>query len=235
MSFVASHAYSGLAVLFLSPGTASKTLPFPSENGLVLLSRRLSLRNSTRRWLRRAKVAFTKKDVDFALLPRTKIPVVQCRAELVSDSHFIIKRLVNDNAMKDPDEWLDATTRAHAHFFRLAIENFIYYRLVYERWVQNWQHTKQEYFKPQMPWLIYQIVPDWLFQPKVASMLHANGTSRYTEPEWQTMEKEFWKQASEILDIKKYFFSNQHMCEADFSAFGLLVNALEYPELNPSL
>ncbi|KAJ3075452.1 hypothetical protein HDU98_008070 [Podochytrium sp. JEL0797] len=249
--FVSSHPYSGLvvvlcasfAVVFLSPCAASTLLPFPSEKGLVLLSlpQRAAFPFASpfvaklEAALRHGHVDFKQKDVAFSLLPRSKIPVVQWRDELVNDSHFIIKRLVKDAAMKDPDEWLDASTRAQAHFFRLAIENFIYYRLTYERWVHNWKDTKQEYFKNQMPWLIYQIVPDWLIQPKVASMLHANGTSRYTEPEWQSMEKEFWKQASEVLGSKKYFFSNQHMCSADFSAFGLLVNALEYPDLNPSL
>ncbi|KAI9334942.1 hypothetical protein BDR26DRAFT_866461 [Obelidium mucronatum] len=185
--------------------------------------------------LRHAKVDFQVKVVEYTQLPTSKIPVLHWNGEILSDSQLIIKRLVKEGVIADPDAWLTAEIKAHANMFRYGIENFIYFRMVLERWVHNWEATKSEYFEESMPWLVYKIVPDRFIQPGVADMLFKNGTSKYPEDAWVQMENEFWEDAAVLLGEKRYFFSNEKMCVADLAAFGHLTNVVEFSHLNPKL
>ncbi|KAJ3027648.1 UNVERIFIED_CONTAM: hypothetical protein HDU68_003406 [Siphonaria sp. JEL0065] len=185
--------------------------------------------------LRTANLKFTVKTIEYTQLPTEKIPVVHWNGEILSDSHLIIKRLVKEGVMQDLDAWLTDEQKARANMFRYGIENFIYFRMVQERWIHNWELTKKEYFEGTMPWLVYKIVPDRFIQPNVVDMLYKNGTTRYPEESWLEMLVEFWRDAAELLGDKKYFFGNESKCVVDLSAFGVLTNVIEFRDLNPTL
>ncbi|ORY45474.1 hypothetical protein BCR33DRAFT_716164, partial [Rhizoclosmatium globosum] len=59
------------------------------------------------------------------------------------------------------------------------------------------------------------------------------GTTRYPEEAWVDMEHDFWLNVSVILGDKKYLFSEERMCMADFTVFGSLVNIVEFRHISP--
>ncbi|KAJ3022684.1 UNVERIFIED_CONTAM: hypothetical protein HDU68_008987 [Siphonaria sp. JEL0065] len=167
-----------------------------------------------------------------------KVPGLYYKGETLEDSELIVKRLVADGVIaQHPNAWLDPVTKANAEMFRLSIENFIYYRLGKERWIDHFDKTMREYLgalKGLFFLFVYSILR-FTVRPGIVDTSYRLGITRYSEEAWVDMETQFWNNASAILGDKKYFFSNERMCMADYSAFGTLANVIELPELTPKL
>ncbi|KAJ3026062.1 UNVERIFIED_CONTAM: hypothetical protein HDU68_006235 [Siphonaria sp. JEL0065] len=169
--------------------------------------------------LRKEKFAFSTERRPGIPRPKNgKVPALFYKGDTVCDSELIVKRLVKDGAIKQhPNAWLDPVTRAHSEMFRLSIENFIYYRLGKERWVNQFGETI------------------FVVRPNVVATYYKTGTTRYPEDAWVEMESNFWNNAAVLLGEKRFFFSDEHMCMADFTAFGILANIVQFPQLSPKL
>ncbi|KAJ3306430.1 hypothetical protein HDV03_005040 [Kappamyces sp. JEL0829] len=205
-------------------GTGGQVSSFPQQSPFVAKLEAVLLAS---------KVPFSSAVVDFSTLPRHKIPILHYDGQVLSDSQMIIEHLINRGVLPDINAWMDPRTLAQSEMFRLGMENFFYYGIVRERWAENWLATKKEYFS-DMPWLIYQIIPDVVIRPSVMTTLDKNGTTRYTTPEWDSMMRDVADHASALLGNKPYFFGDKPSV-ADYSAFGLFANALECSHLNPKL
>ena len=63
---------------------------------------------------------------DFSESPKGKIPYVCYKGEVLADSHFIIKRLIKDGVVQDPDGWLNDQQKAVSTFVQQAAESTLY-------------------------------------------------------------------------------------------------------------
>ncbi|KAI9334944.1 hypothetical protein BDR26DRAFT_548240 [Obelidium mucronatum] len=165
-----------------------------------------------------------------------KVPALYYKGETISDSELIVNRLVSDGAISEhPNAWLvDPVTRANAEMFRLAVENFIYYRLGNERWIHHCEDTLECYFGG-LTGFFKVFVQQFVKLVIKKGQIEAFSKMRYSEDTWVQMETVFWDNAAALLGEKQYFFSNSKMCMADYTAFGLLANVVELPNLTPRL
>ena len=71
--------------------------------------------------------------------PKGKLPYIKDGDTVIADSFFILKHLTEKHAVK-LDERLSPEQHAQAHFISRAIEESLYWCIVYFRWIyaKNW-------------------------------------------------------------------------------------------------
>ncbi|KAL2916583.1 hypothetical protein HK105_204016 [Polyrhizophydium stewartii] len=166
-------------------------------------------------------------------LPTGKVPVLHFRGEVLSDSHFIVKRLVAEGLAPDFDADLTAAERARAECLRHALESVVYWGFVRERWCNDaiWPHTEAEYFA-SLPWAIRAIVIRFVVRPGVVRAAHAVGVSRYTQSQWESILADCFASLAAQLGTNRFIMGDR-ISTVDFTAFGILANCIYYEELNP--
>jgi glutathione S-transferase len=179
------------------------------------------------------KIPFEFKLVQVKDLPRGKMPVVHYDGEIISDSNNIIKLLVEKG--KIPAEELSGEQLAVAEMFRLAIENFLYWIMVQERWVDQFEKTRPAYFANIIPPVLNYIIPTWFIQPKIEKGLYNVGISRYPKEELSKMLGDFMKHSSALLGEKKFFFGKDSPVLHDIIVFAFFGGILDQAELNPKM
>ncbi|KAJ3310396.1 hypothetical protein HDV04_005054 [Boothiomyces sp. JEL0838] len=174
-----------------------------------------------------------KTTTNFKESPNEKIPFVHYKGQIISDSHFIIRKLVQDGLAKDPNAGLNESEIAISEMIRTSFESILYWGIVKHRWINNWEHTKEEYFG-KMPAILKWFLPDRIILPHVLANLKAVGTTRYEEGQYDILIKEFIRNASVILGSKKYFMGDQ-ITMLDYTAFSNLGNIYHLSKLNGEL
>jgi glutathione S-transferase len=138
-------------------------------------------------YLRMAKIPYRTALGDPRKAPKGKLPYIEHDGALVGDSSLAIERLKKD--LGDPlDARLDDHRRAIGTAFKSALEEHLYFVIVYERWKidENWER-----YAPVMRDLLAQAkVPFPLrglvlrqARRNVLKSLHGQGTGRHARDE----------------------------------------------------
>jgi len=221
-----------------------KTLPLPPKDSNIIILNTVAVPLpyqspfALKLWVcfRSSGVDFTLREIktDFSESPNHKIPYLFYRQEVLPDSHFIIKRLIDDKILPDFDSWLSPIQMAQADLLRHSLEFVLYWAVVKQRWVEYWPKTKEILFKSSLPWYLYLFLPDYIIQPGMKKYLFGTGVSRYLPQQWDRIVNDTMKNISVVMGENKFILGNQ-LCSLDFSLFGLLGGIYYGKNLNPEI
>ena len=157
---------------------------------------------------------------NFQKAPKGKLPFIKDGDEIICDSFFILKHLKEKHNLKIDDN-LSAEQLAQAHFIGKAVEESLYWCIVYFRWIyeKNWPIIKHEFFS-KMPFPLKIIVP-FFARKSVKNALNGHGLGRHTEEEILTIAKSHLEALSTLIGEKEYCFGDKP-CSLDAIVFAFL-------------
>ena len=140
--------------------------------------------------------------------PKGKLPYIKDGEKIIADSFFIQQYLTEEYSLKI-DEAINPEQQTQAHFIGRAIEESLYWCIVYFRWIyaKNWPIIKHEFFS-KMPFPLKNIAP-FFARKSVKSALRGHGLGRHTEQEILTIAKGHLEAISAILAEKDYCFGDK--------------------------
>ncbi|WP_448548966.1 glutathione S-transferase family protein [Thalassotalea fusca] len=140
--------------------------------------------------------------------PKNKLPYITDGNLTIGDSHFILEYLT-DKYQLTLDEHLTQEQKAQAQLFTKAIDEGLYWCLVYSRWVHpsTWPLIKNTFFGA-LPIPLKWFVPAML-QRGVKKNLIAQGTGRHSEDEILSLTSSYFSSLSTLLGNSTYFFGDK--------------------------
>ncbi|OTA58347.1 hypothetical protein K449DRAFT_354577 [Hypoxylon sp. EC38] len=203
--------------------------------------------------LRFAGVKYTTDAGSLKAAPRGKIPYIECRGFsststptapqeesaqsglLLSDSALISKTLSEWGVLPDLSRDLDPVKRSHDMSLIALLENKLYFYQGWERWIQNY-YTMRDHILEAIPYPI-RVAVGLLIYRNNKSMLHGQGTGRFTAEEIAMFRHEIWEGLNELLVVSQsissgsnkdpfWVLGGEHPTEADTCLFGFTVSAL---------
>ncbi|MEW6982335.1 glutathione S-transferase family protein [Colwelliaceae bacterium 6471] len=140
--------------------------------------------------------------------PKNKLPFIQDEGKKIGDSHFILSYLTQKYQLQ-LDNFLTEEQKAQALLYAKAVEESLYWCLVYSRWAKDdtWRVVKDAFFS-QMPVPFKWFIPP-LIRKSVIKNLHGQGIGRHSETEVLTIADEHFSALSTLLGDKDYFFGPQ--------------------------
>lgn len=163
--------------------------------------------------------------------PKGKLPFIEDDGEVIGDSFFIRQHLQDKYAV-DLDAHLNAEQRACAHLVSKALDEDLYWCLVYSRWIREdtWPLLKQAFFGG-LPFPIKQIIAG-VSRRGVRGVLHKQGLARHSDAEIQQLFSASIDSLADLLGDKPYFLGEQ-ISSLDITAFALLANLILVEIDNP--
>lgn len=152
--------------------------------------------------------------------PKGKLPFITDGDTTIADSQFIIAYLQKKYQV-ELDSGLSAEQKGIAYLMGKALDEDLYWCLVYSRWAQNdtWPLVKKAFFG-SMPFPLKFLVPI-IARKGVMSALQKQGLGRHSNEEINIIADKTFSALSEVLADKKYFFADSP-CTFDATAFGFL-------------
>jgi len=156
--------------------------------------------------------------------PKGKLPFIEDDGQLISDS-FFIRRHLKEKYGVDFDDHLSAEQRASAYLVSKALDEDLYWCLVYSRWIREdtWPLSKQAFFGA-LPFPLKQIIAA-VSRRGVRSALNKQGLGRHSDEEIQQLYTQSIDSLAQLLGDKSYFFGAQ-MSSLDITAFAILANLI---------
>lgn len=174
-------------------------------------------------FLRLAEIDFERVDQPTNLFkaPKAKLPFIEHDGARVADSYFILKYLEKEYGLSF-DDHLNEEQKAYSCLMIKAIEEHLYFCLVYSRWVRDdtWPVLKKAFFA-KMPPVLKSIAPGFA-RKGVIDSLKKQGIGRHSDAEIQQMAKEQLKSLSTLLGDKEYFWG-ETLSTLDIVAYANLV------------
>jgi glutathione S-transferase len=159
--------------------------------------------------------------------PKGKLPFIKDGGVVISDSEHIVLHLKKTRGDK-LDKDLTPQQRALGHLIRRAIEEALYFCLVYARWVDDagFSVLKEHFFK-EMPAIARLLVPG-IARRMVKKQIRAQGTGRHAPEDIYAAAAEDISALSELLGEKPFFLGDSPS-SVDASAYGFLAVMLWSP------
>ncbi|KAM7200901.1 hypothetical protein V8F20_005143 [Naviculisporaceae sp. PSN 640] len=131
--------------------------------------------------------------------PRGKVPYVgfEASGELIADTTFIFRRLVDDGVLPDLNAGLSPAQKAQDLAIRALLEDKLYFFLVRERWMDNF-YTMRPIALAGMPYLLQLVIGNIAYRT-VTNALYLQGTGRLLPEEVRTLKQEVWDNLGAIL------------------------------------
>jgi glutathione S-transferase len=181
-------------------------------------------------WLRMAGIPYDPISLDKPPQSKTgKVPYLLLEnGTTLADSNIIIRTLAHERGI-DLGESRTAEEQARSHAVLRLVEESLYFAAVWERWMQPayWPITRDGYFGT-LPGPLRTLFAG-LVRRKLKAALHGQGILRY-EPAEIAARGAADVQALSALLGQRAFFEGEQPGVADASAYGLLANALGFPE-----
>ncbi|KIJ06981.1 hypothetical protein PAXINDRAFT_121326 [Paxillus involutus ATCC 200175] len=181
-------------------------------------------------FLRYTKVPYKFHAVPPKQGPRGKLPYVQVKrddgtSETVSDSHMIIRYLIENNITLDPDAKLSELQKAESSAWQAYAEGELAQTLAYERWLvpANFDVLTAKMFEGA-PRLLRPFIK-WSFGRQLHNMFWAKGIGRYSFEEVKVFGQAPINALTSCLDGKIYFHGDE-FTTVDAALYGVLVNVL---------
>ncbi|MCF6229580.1 MAG: glutathione S-transferase family protein [Gammaproteobacteria bacterium] len=139
---------------------------------------------------------------------------------MIADSHLIIAYL-RQHYDSPLDRGLTSEQRAVAMLVGKALDEQLYWGLVYSRWIRSdtWPRVKAAFFNV-VPAPMRAIV-SWIAQRRVRRALYLQGFGRHSDEEILAMTTEMLQALSDLLGDKVYLLGEQPST-LDATAFGFL-------------
>ncbi len=152
--------------------------------------------------------------------PKGKLPFITDGDTAIADSQFIIAYLQKKYQV-ELDFGLSAEQKGVAYLMGKALDEDLYWCLVYSRWEKNdtWPLVKKAFFG-SMPFPLKFFVPI-VARKGMLNALQKQGLGRHSNEEINIIADKTFSALSEVLADKKYFFADTP-CTFDATAFGFL-------------
>src|SRR5579859_4215170 len=105
--------------------------------------------------------------------------------EQIGDSTLCYKYLQTHKGIPDVDSCLTETERASAIVYKAWLEEYVYFLLIWDRWIDNWYTTRETFFSEAIPLLPLRVIIFNLIYRKLAAMLYTKGITRHSKKEIQ--------------------------------------------------
>lgn len=140
--------------------------------------------------------------------PKNKLPFIKDGNKTIGDSAFIL-RYLTDKYNVTIDEHLSTEKKAQAALYSHALDESLYWALVYSRWVKEdtWPIIK-EAFSSEIPLPLKWIIPN-VMQKNVMKTLKGQGFGRHSESELLTIADQHFSALSILLGDNDYFFGDK--------------------------
>ncbi|NTS78585.1 glutathione S-transferase family protein [Catenovulum sp. SM1970] len=152
--------------------------------------------------------------------PKGKLPFIEDEGELIADSQFIFEHLTKKYQLS-LDSHLTDEQKAQAYFITKALDENLYWCMVYSRWLcpDTWPKIKQAFFGA-MPAPLKWIVPR-VAQKNVRANLKGHGIGRHSHQEILDITRQNIAALATLLGDKQYFFGDK-ISSLDAATFGVL-------------
>lgn len=162
-------------------------------------------------WLRAADINY-KNQFGMQRGRKGLIPFIKLNGEQVDDSQSCIEYLNNIYEV-DLDSYLTAEQRAISHLVnKLCDDSLLWCGVASQRFIRNPNGAKDNDFP---------LIGYWNFQYRVGKVLNIIGYGRHSDDELFHRVKKDLNAIETLIGGKKYLFSNEKPCVADFSFFGI--------------
>jgi glutathione S-transferase len=140
--------------------------------------------------------------------PKNKLPYIEDQGKKIGDSHLILQYLTQKYNVK-LDGFLSAEQKAQAALYTKALDESLYWCLVYSRWIKEdtWPLIYDAFFS-KIPIPFKWIMPG-IIRKDVKKTLTRQGYGRHSETELLTLADEQFSALSVLLGDKDYFFGDK--------------------------
>ena len=114
--------------------------------------------------------------------------------------------------------------------YKAWLEEWIYFLLVWDRWIDNWYETREKYFTKDIPFYPIRVIIFNIIWRKLSLTLYWKGITRHSREEIISFIAESAKVLSEFVGEKGLFDGKP--CSVNAIVSGLLISVYELPELN---
>ena len=158
--------------------------------------------------------------------PKKKLPMIIDGGEVVCDSEHILDYLDSKYGI-DMDQALSAGQKAQSWSLVRAIEEHLYFALVYSRWIDDryWPVVKEK-FLDTVGFPLRLVLPK-LVRASVRKSLAGQGLGRHTQQEIYAFAELGVNHLAQLLGDQHYFFGDT-VSRADLSAFPFLYSQIHF-------
>ena len=184
-------------------------------------------------YLRMAGIPFEAKVGDPRKAPKKKLPyIVEDDGQVISDSEHIVRHLEKKHGDK-LDGGMTAEERALAQVTRRAIEEGLYFHVVYMRWGDDagFAVAESEILRPAIPALLRPLVIPAI-RRSIKGQLFAQGTGRHAADDIYRVGGEDFEALATLLGDKTFFFGDTPRT-IDATLYAFLGLVLGSPPDNP--
>ena len=158
--------------------------------------------------------------------PKKKLPMIMDGDQVVCDSEHILDYLDNKHGI-DMDRDLDSGQKDSAWALIRAIEEHLYFALVYSRWIDDrYWPVVRESFMGSLPFPLKLVLPR-LVRSSVRKSLTGQGLGRHSQQEIYEFAAMGVDHLAQLLGDQAYFFGDT-ISRADLSAFPFLYNQIHF-------
>lgn len=142
------------------------------------------------------------------LSPKNKLPFIDDDGKKIADSAFILNYLTDKYHIK-LDEQLSVEQKSQAALYTHALDESLYWTLVYSRWVKadTWPVISETFFN-ELPIPLKWFLPN-IIRKDVIKTLKRQGFGRHSETELLTKADEHFSALSLLLGENDYFFGDK--------------------------
>ncbi len=184
-------------------------------------------------YLRMAEIPFEVKIGDPRKAPKKKLPyIVEDDGQLISDSDHIVRHLEKKHGDK-LDGGMTAEERALGRVTRRAIEEGLYFNVVYMRWGDDagFAVAESDILRPAIPALLRPLVIPAI-RRSIKGQLFAQGTGRHAQEDIYRSGKDDFDAIATLLGDKTFFFGDTPRT-IDATIYAFLGLVLGSPPDNP--
>ena len=152
--------------------------------------------------------------------PKKKLPFVNLDGRVIADSYFILDYLEAKQEQAF-DAWLSPEQQSQANLYCRALEEHMYWLLVYSRWIgeDTWPVIKEVFFAP-VPKPFRGLIAN-LARNDVRKKLQAQGLGRHNYSELKQLLSAHLHDLANLLGEQNYFFG-ERISRFDLTAFAVL-------------
>ncbi len=156
--------------------------------------------------------------------PKGKLPFIEVEGQRIADSSFIIDHLI-DRYQITLDDWLSEEQKALAFLLSKALEEHLYWCMVWMRWVDpaGWEQTSRVFFG-KLPLPLRLVVPR-VARSGVIKACKAQGTGRHLRQEILNISERTLKYLAVFLADKSYMLGDKP-CSLDATGYGFLAQLI---------
>ena len=139
--------------------------------------------------------------------------------------------LKEHNNVADVDSSLTEEERASAVAYKAWLEEWVYFLMIWDKWIDNWYDCRETFFARAVPFYPARVVIfNFVVYRNISSMLHAKGITRHSKPEIVSFIAEAAKAMSVLVGEKGMF--NGKPCAVNAFMMGILIAIYDWPQLN---